>query len=68
MSYLPYNDIDYAVGFQDPRFETENIWGGRWQHNETDVCLNDKNKHWNGSYGLAAKPLFESMPDSAPLL
>lgn len=68
MSYLPYNDIDLTTGFADPRFSTENIWGGRWQHNETDVCLNDSNKHWNGSYGLAAKPLFEIMPDSAPLL
>lgn len=68
MSYLPYNDLDLTAGFADARFATQDIWGGRWQHNETDVCLNDSNKHWNGSYGLAGKPLFESMPDSAPLL
>lgn len=65
-SYLPFDDVDITAGWADPRFETQNLYGGRWQHNETDVLLLDP-KHWNNSYGLAGKPLFEVIPAAAPL-
>lgn len=65
-SYLPFNDVDIDAGWADSRFETQNLYGGRWQHNETDVLLYDP-KHWNNSYGLAGKPLFEPILASAPL-
>lgn len=66
-SYLPFDDVDISAGWADSRFATQDLYGGRWQHNETDVLLYD-NKHWNRSYGLAAKPLFETIPAAAPLL
>lgn len=67
-SYLPFNDVDIPTGWADGRFATQDLYGGRWQHNETDVLLCDRLKHWNKSYGLAAKPLFEEMPANTPLL
>lgn len=66
-SYLPFDDVDITAGWADPRFATQNLYGGRWQHNETDVLLLDP-KHWNNSYGLAGKPLFEVIPAAAPLM
>lgn len=66
-SYLPFDDVDIPAGWADGRFATQDLYGGRWQHNETDVLLLDP-KHWNNSYGLAGKPLFEVIPAAAPLI
>lgn len=68
-SYLPFNDVGITSGWADPdNFGNDELWGGRYQHNETDVLLTDRMKHWNKSYGLAGKPLFEDMPENTPLL
>nr|AWV66975.1 Non-structural ORFs [Ambidensovirus sp.]AWV66977.1 Non-structural ORFs [Ambidensovirus sp.] len=66
-------DVNQPAGWIDPYFvpatgrQTSPLYGGRWQHNEMDVCLRD-NKYWNGDYGLAGKPLFYPYPLSDPLL
>lgn len=58
-----YNNGAYI----DPYFSDNVLYGGRWQHNELDVCLKD-NKYWNADYGLAAKPLFRPYTYDTPLL
>lgn len=63
-----YIQCAYANGsYVDNYFTDPVLYGGRWQHNELDVCLKD-NKYWNGDYGLAAKPLFREYDIDTPLL
>lgn len=71
MSYNVLNEQGYTIGWQDPAFAALSdpagtVYGGKWHHNETDVLLNDENKFWNHSYGLAAKPLFTTLPCNTP--
>lgn len=56
--------------YLDPAFQAgtnEYLYGGKWQHNETDVLLYDP-KAWHMDYGRAAKPLFEDLPVGTPTL
>ncbi len=57
----------YPATYADPYFNDLILYGGRWQHNEKEVCLRD-NKYWNGDYGLAGKPIFQMYDYKAPLM
>lgn len=73
MAWNPTTENGATIGFQDPKFQTDpngiqTVAGGRWIHNEKDVALNDNNKYWSHSYGLAAKPLFGNLPANTPMI
>lgn len=57
----------YGQGYVDDFFNTQRLYGGRWQHNEKEVSLRD-NKYWAGDYGLAGKPVFRDYPINTDLL
>nr|WQF02863.1 MAG: structural protein [Bee densovirus 5] len=58
--------------FVDPMFRNalnpfENVYGGKWFHNEKDVLLREP-KLWHLNYGRAAKPKFTGLPSNVPTL
>lgn len=72
-AYAPIADDGVTAGFIDPVFaalaDNNNvIFRTRWQHNEHDVLLGDNLKYWDKSYGLAAKPTFQELPGTTPML
>lgn len=77
LAYVPVADgSDFPVGFMDKMVKNidvddeqiyKDIYARRWQHNETDVSLNDNSKYWDKSYGLASKMQFTKLPATTPL-
>lgn len=71
--YAPIADGTISAGYLDPVYTAtpdaaNTIFRTRWQHNEHDVLLGDELKFWDKSYGLAAKPTFQSVPLNTPML
>lgn len=73
---IAYNAVaepTIPVGYIDPVISalpdnTNTLFRTRFQHNEHDVLLGDNLKYWSGSYGLAAKPTFDFLPGTTPML